>query len=81
MYSPAPMRIWHHLGRWRQRVGTLSPLTVLTLGFAAFVIYGFPGYMSTDSVAQLTEARNMGMVERLPWCYRPPSKRSTATTR
>ena len=27
------------------------------LGFAVFVLYAFPGYMSTDSVAQLLEAR------------------------
>jgi hypothetical protein len=59
MYSAGPMRIWHHLGLWRERVSTLSPRTILALGFACFVIYGFPGYMSTDSVAQLTEARTL----------------------
>jgi hypothetical protein len=41
---------------WR-RLGELAPVPVLLLGFALFLIYAFPGYMSTDSVAQLTEAR------------------------
>ena len=35
----------------------LAPGTVLALGFTAFVIYAFPGYMSTDSAGQLWEAR------------------------
>src|SRR5262245_52258177 len=40
----------------RSRFG--SPITILGLGFVAFVIYGFPGYMSTDSAAQLAQARS-----------------------
>lgn len=30
---------------------------ILALGFAVFVLYGFPGFMSTDSFTQLVEAR------------------------
>ena len=44
----------HILGRWK----TLSPRTILAFGFALFLVYAFPGYMSTDSVVQLLEARN-----------------------
>jgi len=36
----------------------LAPRHVLLLGFALFVLYAFPGYMSTDSVVQLAEARS-----------------------
>ena len=43
--------------RWIQRLRGLSPRSVLAIGFACFVLYGFPGYMSTDSVQQLMEAR------------------------
>jgi hypothetical protein len=41
---------------WRA-LRDLSPRRTLLLGFAVLVIYGFPGYMSTDSVNQLIEAR------------------------
>lgn len=54
--------------RWRPGHGTrysagemvraLSPRWILVGGFALFVLYAFPGYMSTDSVAQLLEARS-----------------------
>jgi hypothetical protein len=40
-----------------QRVRDLPPRWVLGIGFAVAVLYGFPGYMSTDSVTQLIEAR------------------------
>jgi hypothetical protein len=40
-----------------QWVRALQPRTVLAIGFVAFVLYAYPGYMSTDSVGQLTEAR------------------------
>jgi hypothetical protein len=43
--------------RWWRRLRELSPRAVLVAGFAVFVAYGFPGYMSTDSVQQLFEAR------------------------
>ncbi len=36
---------------------SLSPRTVLLVAFGGFLLYGFPGYMSSDSVLQLTEAR------------------------
>lgn len=35
----------------------MAPRTVLLAAFGFFVLYGFPGYMSSDSVLQLTEAR------------------------
>lgn len=41
----------------RKRASELPPRIVLAIGFAAFVLYAFPGYMSTDSVQQLVEAR------------------------
>lgn len=41
------------LRRWK----TLSPRAILVLGFTLFLIYAFPGYMSTDSANQLVEAR------------------------
>jgi hypothetical protein len=53
------MRIRHHLGRLGEHASTLSPRTILTLGFAVFLLYGFPGYMSTDSVSQLEQARTI----------------------
>ena len=34
-----------------------SPLTILVIGFSLFVMYAFPGYMSSDPVNQLHEAR------------------------
>lgn len=34
-----------------------SPLTILVVGFAVFLVYAFPGYMSSDPVNQLHEAR------------------------
>jgi len=40
--------------RW---VRALQPRTVGLGAFALFMLYGFPGYMSSDSVLQLTEAR------------------------
>lgn len=39
--------------RWRDR----SPRAVLTIGFAGFLLYAVPGYMSSDSFVQLMEAR------------------------
>ena len=33
------------------------PAVILAIGFAVFVAYAFPGYMSSDSVLQLFEAR------------------------
>ncbi len=41
---------------WRA-LRDLPPRRTLLLGFAVLVVYGFPGYMSTDSVNQLIEAR------------------------
>jgi hypothetical protein len=34
-----------------------TPRTILVIGFVVFVLYGFPGFMSTDSFNQLVEAR------------------------
>jgi hypothetical protein len=36
----------------------LSASAILWLGFAVFLLYAFPGYMSNDSVTQLLEARS-----------------------
>ena len=36
----------------------MRPRTILAIGFIAFLAYSYPGYMSTDSVQQLIEARN-----------------------
>jgi hypothetical protein len=43
------------LSRWAR---ALSPRAVLLGAFTLFMLYGFPGYMSSDSVLQLTEARS-----------------------
>ena len=43
---------------WGRSLRDLSPRAILVLGFALFLVYAFPGYMSTDSVQQLTEARS-----------------------
>ncbi|MBA3819861.1 MAG: hypothetical protein H0X17_13280 [Deltaproteobacteria bacterium] len=43
--------------RWWARVRGLSPRAILAIGFGLFVLYAFPGYMSSDSVQQLHEAR------------------------
>ena len=43
--------------RWGRGLRTLSPPRILLLGFAGFLVYAFPGYMSTDSAQQLVEAR------------------------
>lgn len=39
-----------------ERVRSLRPRTVLIGAFVLFLLYGFPGYMSSDSVLQLSEA-------------------------
>src|SRR5437588_4674599 len=40
------------------RLTALRPRTILAIGFACFLLYAFPGYMSSDSVVQLVEARS-----------------------
>lgn len=45
------------MSRGWARVRALSPRTVLLLGYTVFLLWAYPGYMSTDSVNQLTEAR------------------------
>ena len=35
----------------------MSPVTILVIGWALFLIYAYPGYMSTDSVDQLQQSR------------------------
>lgn len=45
--------------RWsRDRLARLSPRAVLLLGYVLFILWSFPGYMSTDSEVQLAEARS-----------------------
>jgi hypothetical protein len=50
------------LRRGAMRVGAamraMSPATILWIGLAVLVVYGFPGYMSNDSVLQLLEGRS-----------------------
>ncbi|HEU0036474.1 MAG TPA: hypothetical protein VFQ53_37940 [Kofleriaceae bacterium] len=50
------------LERWwaagRARLRELPPRIVLAIGYAAFLVYAHPGYMSNDSVVQLLEARS-----------------------
>ncbi len=41
----------------RGAVQRVSPRTILWIGFAVFLLYAFPGYMSNDSVDQLLDAR------------------------
>ena len=51
------MRLWSEGGAgWRAAAS--SPRALLAIGFALFLVYAFPGYMSSDSVLQLTEARS-----------------------
>jgi hypothetical protein len=50
--------MWEGFSSATRFVRSLSPRTILIAAFALFVIYGFPGYMSSDSVLQLTEARS-----------------------
>jgi hypothetical protein len=49
--------MWEALLRVKRFVRALSPRTILLVAFGGFLLYGFPGYMSSDSVLQLTEAR------------------------
>lgn len=41
----------------RDRASKVPPRTILAVGFVVLVIFAFPGFMSTDSVAQLDQAR------------------------
>jgi hypothetical protein len=41
-----------------KRIGTLPPRAILAIGYALFLLWAFPGYMSNDSVTQLQEARS-----------------------
>lgn len=43
--------------RFGRALRTLSPTVILVAGFAVFVMYAFPGYMSNDSCDQLLDAR------------------------
>ena len=53
------MSTWSEGGaRCRAAVRGLSPRAILGLGFGAFLIYAYPGYMSNDSVLQLVEGRS-----------------------
>ncbi len=49
--------MWEVLHRVQRVLRSLSPRAVLLVAFGGFLLYGFPGYMSSDSVLQLTEAR------------------------
>ena len=51
---------------WLERLHARSPRAILLLGFGAFLIYAFPGYMSTDSTFQLVEARTLDFSDGHP---------------
>lgn len=51
---------------WWSRVKGVRPLTVLAIGLAGLVLYGFPGYMSNDSFVQLMEARKGYLTDAHP---------------
>ena len=50
------MRVW--LQWCGRKLSALSPRQILLIGFGVFLLYSFPGYMSTDSAQQLAEARS-----------------------
>lgn len=58
----------------RAAVCGASPRTILAIGFGVFLLYAFPGYMSSDSVVQLIEARTRIFTNAHPpvmaaeWC-------------
>ncbi|MEO6773409.1 MAG: hypothetical protein ABI467_10380 [Kofleriaceae bacterium] len=60
------------MGSWRisrrvgDAIGGLSPNAIAAFGFAAFVLYAYPGFMSTDSVNQLLEARHIAFSDGNP---------------
>jgi hypothetical protein len=49
-----------------RRIRSLSPRAVLVGGYALFVLYAFPGYMSADSALQLHEARALEFTDAHP---------------
>jgi hypothetical protein len=52
------MRGWSEgVARLRAAVARSSPRAIAGIGYALFLLYAFPGYMSNDSVVQLVEAR------------------------
>ncbi|CAN5918895.1 hypothetical protein BH11MYX2_BH11MYX2_15110 [soil metagenome] len=51
------------VGAW---VAARSSRQVFAFGFLVFVLYGFPGYMSTDSYNQLLEARALSFSDGHP---------------
>jgi hypothetical protein len=59
MWGVRAERVWS----W---VRARPPHHILVTGFAVLVLYGFPGYMSTDSVTQLAEARSGELVSQHP---------------
>jgi hypothetical protein len=60
------MQGWVHVRSWLAQARELRPRTVLTIGYVALLVYGFPGYMSTDSVVQLVEARKLRFTDGHP---------------
>lgn len=45
------------VGRLIERLRALSPRAILVIGWLGLIVYGYPGHMSYDSVAQLLESR------------------------
>jgi hypothetical protein len=54
------------VARGWQAVRRASPAAILLAGFAVFVLYAFPGYMSNDSVDQLLDARGRAFSDAHP---------------
>ncbi|HEX4419771.1 MAG TPA: hypothetical protein VH165_17780 [Kofleriaceae bacterium] len=52
--------------RGGRAVRDASPRTILLIGFAVFVMYAFPGYMSNDSCDQLLDARGHAFSDAHP---------------
>src|SRR4051812_32316639 len=52
--------------RCGRAIRSTSPTVILLVGFALFVFYAFPGYMSNDSCDQLLDARGQAFSDAHP---------------
>lgn len=58
------MRWWVPLARWPGSVRAaldrlFTDCVILGVGWALFLVYAYPGYMSADSCSQLNQARGV----------------------
>lgn len=49
--------MWHLQDAPVVRLRTWAPVAVLVAGYVGFLVYAYPGFMSSDSLLQVTEAR------------------------